>query len=191
MNIFDNLRQYQKPPRQKKELTEYEIQREKIKERKKQRKEILKAAAFIFIFLVFWFLLWYNVQWKTAGFIFFLCLSLLIFGTITPLFANCGDWFEKKIGEAKGSILGCLGMALGPILGVTVFVTSIPYWDLEKREEIANSPTVYITPYGECFHTTSDCYTIQGHRIMEISKYKAEQKGRRPCEICSSDYIDE
>ena len=87
-------------------------------------------------------------------------------------------------GEKIGTSIGCVGMALGPLLGFWLFISSAPYWDLKERAEIEDSPKVYITPHGECYHSTEDCYTIRGHKIKEIPLYKAEKKGRRPCDIC-------
>lgn len=187
MNIFDNLRQYQKPPRKFQPPTEEEIRQEK----RKKHLEWLKGSVLAVLFTSFWGCLWYFAKWKFAGMIFFLVLAFLIFGIFTTSFANGSDWLEKKFGNKVGLNIGCLGMALGPILGISLFVTSIPYWNLKERERIECNPTVYVTPYGECYHSSENCYTIQGHRIKAIQLYKAERQGRRPCEICSFEYIKE
>ena len=79
---------------------------------------------------------------------------------------------------------GCLAAVLGPVLGIWLFISSMPYWDLTERRELEESPSVYITPHENCYHSTKDCYTIRGHKIKEIPLYKAKKKGRRPCDIC-------
>lgn len=180
MNIFSNLRQYQKPPRVVQPPTEDELRQEK----KKQIKEYVKGALFIMLFLLILGCLWWFAELKYAGAAFFFCLGMLIFGIVTSTFAKITDLYIKWWGEDKGLSVGCLAMALGPMLGILVFVSSMPFWDLKERTEIENSPKVYITPHGECYHSSEDCYTIKGHKIKEIPQYKAVKNGRRPCGIC-------
>lgn len=180
MNIFSNLRQYQKPPHKVQLPTEDELRQEK----KKRIREYGKGTIFTVLLLLILGCLWWFAELKYAGAAFFFCLGLLTFGIVTSAFAKVTDLYIKWWGEDKGLSVRCLAMALGPMLGILVFVTSMPYWDLKERREIETSPKVYITPHGECYHSTEDCYTIRGHKIKEIPLYKAEKKGRRPCDIC-------
>lgn len=185
MNIFNNLRQYQKPPRKVQPPTEEELRQkeERIKREKKEHiKEYIKGLLSIILFLTFLGCLWWFAELKFVGTILFFCLSIFTFAIISPTFATIP--FEKLWGEKIGTSIGCVGMALGPLLGFWLFISSAPYWDLKERAEIEDSPKVYITPHGECYHSTEDCYTIRGHKIKEIPLYKAEKKGRRPCDIC-------
>ena len=180
MNIFNNLRQYQKPPHKVEPPTLEEIREEK----RKKLKEYIKGSIFIVVFLTILGCLWWFAELKYAGAAFFFCLALLTFAIITSTFAKVTNLFEKWWGEDRGLSVGCLAMALGPMLGILVFLSSMPYWDLKERAEIEASPNVYITPHGECYHSSEGCYTIRGHKIKEIPLYKAEKKGRRPCDIC-------
>lgn len=74
MNIFSNLRQYQKPPRVVQPPTEDELRQEK----KKQIKEYVKGALFIMLFLLILGCLWWFAELKYAGAAFFFCLGMLI-----------------------------------------------------------------------------------------------------------------
>lgn len=42
--------------------------------------------------------------------------------------------------------------------------------------------TVYITPYGECYHR-KNCRTIK-YSYSAVSKQKAIKMGRRACKVC-------
>ena len=46
----------------------------------------------------------------------------------------------------------------------------------------ASAGTVYWTPNGECYHSTSSCSTLK--RSSNISSGTVEQSGRRPCKVC-------
>lgn len=84
MNIFDNLRQYQKSPRKFQPPTEEEIRQEK----REKCLEWIKGSVFAVFFISFWGCLWYFAKWEFAGMIFFLVLAFLIFGIFTTSFAN-------------------------------------------------------------------------------------------------------
>ena len=136
--------------------------------------------------------LWWFAELKYAGAAFFFCLAILICGTVTLPFINLYGSIVKEdeeqvvkdeVGIVKLSG-GCLAAVLGPVLGIWLFISSMPYWDLKERREVEENQKVYITPHENCYHSTKDCYTIRGHKIKEIPLYKAKKKGRRPCDIC-------
>ena len=136
--------------------------------------------------------LWWFAELKYAGAAFFFCLAILIYGMFTLPFINIYGSFvkddeEQVVKDEVGPIKSCVGLfaaVLGPVLGIWLFISSMPYWDLKERREVEENQKVYITPHENCYHSTKDCYTIRGHKIKEIPLYKAKKKGRRPCDIC-------
>lgn len=192
MNIFNNLKYYKSEPKTHIPLTEEqkkERERQRIEAEKRERREdilnTLSALGVYFLVLTEFGTLWYFGEFEFCGFMFFLLLGLIIFGLIASSFAKLSEIFDKKLGEKWGMSLGCIGMSLGPILGIIVFALSMPYWLTNKAKEGSGSyPYVYITPYGECYHKTENCYTIEGHKVKKVTLDKAERKGRRPCGIC-------
>ena len=183
MNIFSNLKQYtpKNEERQKPKLEEPKTNFQKIKD---ILLDGLPAIGFYFGLLTVSGLIWYFGSISFFGFVFWGLISLFAFAIITPGFAHLSDFFEKKLGENVSMNIGCLGMASGLVIALTIFFTSIPYWDYEKKYEIENSPTVYWTPYGECYHSSPHCFHIEGHEIHQGTKYKAEKKDLRPCSDC-------
>ena len=186
MKMFENMRRYESPlSKTKREDVEY-IPLRKLSKKEKIMDFISKTFALWLYFglTVFFGLLWYIFSWSFCGMMFFGLLALLVFVLITPGFAKLSNVFERKLGETTGSTLGCFGMLLGPVVAVCFFVSSIPYWDYESHYEQQYSPTVYYTPYGECYHSSPYCYHIEGHTIYECKEYNAEEKGLRPCSDC-------
>ncbi len=183
MNIFNNLKVYQQQPR--KVIDEpLPIKKESFKEKLAYFFEETMVLWFVGTILLVFGLLWYFFSIQFCGMMLFGILAVIIFGVFAGGFANLSDWFEKKLGETKGMTLGCLGMLLGPIAAVTIIITSMPYWDYESYYEQQVKPTVYYTPYGECYHSTPHCYHIEGHEITSVNEFKAKQKGLRPCSDC-------
>lgn len=169
--------------------TKKERERQRIEaEKREKREDILNTLSDLGVcFLVLTVLgtLWYLGGFTFRDFMFFLLLSLIIFGLIVSSFAKLSEIFVKRLGEKWRMSLGCIGMSLGPILGIIVYALSMPYWLTNKAKGGSESnPYVYITPYGECYHKTENCYTIEGHKAKKVMLDKAERKGRRPCGIC-------
>ena len=78
------------------------------------------------------------------------------------------------------------------ITSVTIFISSCSGNNGSKvssltgnygRGDTDNTELVYITPYGGRFHC-SNCFTIKGHEIDEISRNEAEEMVRTPCKKC-------
>lgn len=185
MNIFNDLRKHQ----ESQSHLRYSPKTEEVKEEKslwKKMKEIdWTMPLFTLVILIISGLVWYIWSIAFCGMVFFGLISFLIFFVGVAI----SNYLEKII-KKDSTILGCLIMLLGPILAGTVFVSSIDYWDYNKRYEY-HEIQVYITPYGECYHKSSSCYTIEGHDISTISKSRALDIGRRPCKICTSPNYDE
>jgi hypothetical protein len=189
MNIFNDLRKHQ----ESQSHLRYSPKTEEVKEEKNlwgKMKEIdWTMPLFTLVILIISGLVWYIWSVEFFGMVFFGIISFLIFCIFTPGGAHLSTILEKKFGD-KIMPVGCLIMLLGPILAVTVFVSSIEYWDLKKHYEY-HDVKVYITPYGECYHKSYNCYTIKGHEINSTSKSRALDLGRRPCEICTSPTYDD
>ena len=192
MNIFNNLRKYQHTPT----ALHYSTKTDEVKEDKslwKKIKEIDWTMPLLTLgTLIISGLVWYIWSVKFCGMVFFGIISFLIFCIFTPGGAHLSLFLEKKYGDKTAS-WGCLIMLLGPILAATVFISSIDYWDHKKYYEYHGYQgiEVYITPYGECYHNSYNCYTIKGHNIRSISESRALDMGRRPCEFCTSPSYDE
>ena len=99
--------------------------------------------------------LWWFAELKYAGAAFFFCLAILICGTVTLPFINLYGSIVKEdeeqvvkdeVGIVKLSG-GCLAAVLGPVLGIWLFISSMPYWDLKERREVEENQKVYITPH--------------------------------------------
>lgn len=183
MNIFSNLKTYLPPkrvnitPEPKQPKSKFQLFKEKLF-------EYLPGVGLFLALLSISGLIWYLGNVAFFGFVFWGLVSLCAFCIITPGFAHLTDLFENKFGENIGLSFGCLGMASGIIIAITIFVSSIPYWDYEKQNNMEYSPTVYWTRYGECYHSTPECFHIEGHKIYHGSEYKAEEMHLRPCSDC-------
>lgn len=184
MNIFCNLKNYQRLPRKYSPGDSEPRPRKSLKEKLSDLFERTLMIWFIGALLLTFGLLWYHFSFQFCGMMFFGLLAFLSFGLLTGGFAKSSGWLEKKFGESKGMALGCLGMLLGPVAAVAIIVTSIPWWDHESHYEQQVSPTVYYTRYGECYHSTPYCFHIKGHDMTSVSEVKAEKKGLRPCSDC-------
>lgn len=183
MNIFSNLKIYSQPKRSN-VTSEPEQSKSKFHLFKEKLFEYLPSVGIYLALLSISGLIWYYGNVAFFGFVFWGLVSLGTFIIITPGFAHLTDLFEKKFGENIGLSLGCLGSASGIIIAITIFVSTIPYWDYEKQNYKVYSPTVYWTRYGECYHSTPECFHIEGHKIYQGSEYKAEEKDLRPCSDC-------
>ena len=183
MNIFANLKVYS-PSNEKKYNPEPEEPESRFQKMKETVLEYLPAVGVYLGLLIISGLFCYFGNISFFGFVFWGLVSLLAFITITSGFAHLSDFFVKKFGENIGMNIGCLGMASGVIITVIIFVSSIPYWDYEKKHEIEGRTIVYWTPYGECYHSTPECFHIEGHEIHQGTEYKAEKKHLRPCRDC-------
>ena len=177
MNIINKFRQYQEKPKNRQPPP-----------RKSRTIEFVRG---MLVYLTPLGCLWWFAELKYAGAAFFFCLALLIYGMVTLPFIKYYEMIVKEEEQVEkeevGPIKSCVGYfaaVLGPVLGIWLFISSMPYWDLTERRELEESPSVYITPPENCYHSTKDCYTIRGHKIKEIPLYKAKKKGRRPCDIC-------
>lgn len=183
MNIFANLKVY--PPKNgNRPIPEPEEPKSRFQKLKEVVLDYLPAVGVYIGMLTISGLIWYCGSISFFGFVFWGLVSLLAFIVITPGCAHLSDFLIKKFGENIGMNIGCLGMASGIIIAIIIFVSSIPYWDYEKKYEIENSSTVYWTPYGECYHRTPDCFHIEGHEIHQGTEYKAGKKHLRPCNDC-------
>ena len=177
MNIFNNFQQYQEKPKNRQPRTSRTI-------------EFVRGMLFYYATPLG--CLWWFAELKYAGAAFFFCLAILIYGMFTLPFINIYGSFvkddeEQVVKDEVGPIKSCVGLfaaVLGPVLGIWLFISSMPYWDLKERREVEENQKVYITSHENCYHSTKDCYTIRGHKIKEIPLYKAKKKGRRPCDIC-------
>ena len=179
MKMYNKFRQYQEKPKE----------RQQPPSRTSRTKEFVRSMLVISTPLG---CLWWFAELKYAGAAFFFCLAILIYGMFTLPFINLYGSFvkedeEQAVKDEVGPIKSCVGLfaaVLGPVLGIWLFISSMPYWDLKERREVEENQKVYITPHENCYHSTKDCYTIRGHKIKEIPLYKAKKKGRRPCDIC-------
>lgn len=134
---------------------------------------------------IYW---WYSTKSSALGFIFFfgVCYILAI-----SLFFIIGKAIDKFL---KRDIYYNIAATIAFIFFFVSFYFSYPYWtcdfanprlhmiaDIEaSQKKTDNSPTVYETPYGECYHRES-CRCIQGHDIYAVKKCKTF---RRPCKVC-------
>ena len=70
---------------------------------------------------------------------------------------------------------------------LTIFIISIVFEDKISYEYIStfeNQPAVYVTEYGNCYHS-ADCYYLSQSKI-EKGLYEAKEKGYRECKHCGS-----
>ena len=150
------------------------------------RKDTFSAVFAVLLVLIGSFCLWYFVNSSFWGFIFLLIVSFLVF-TISLSFLGILNSILKKMCKDYVFIDGCVIPTLSGIMALVVFCSGFDIFVSDKNEKRNNYyslSTVYVTPYGECYHEDESCITIEGHEIEEVSKEEAIDMGRRPCEIC-------
>lgn len=161
--------------------------------------ENIGCAVYCFIFAIIWLLLTFFSHSRFTGFLGFTALwiggiyiisTILLYITTKFRIKNNSDSTLSKLLHVFAAIIFNLLFFGGYILYANY---TFPYWGLESSKgqtiyELITSPhqttndySVYITPYGKCYHR-KNCYHIRGHEIYEIKKSNTR---RRPCLDCN------
>lgn len=71
-------------------------------------------------------------------------------------------------------------------LAILMSVVMLSVLLMPMRIFAADSDIVYVTRYGERYHT-GNCPTIQGHQTSPITKAQARARGLNACHVCTPD----
>lgn len=77
------------------------------------------------------------------------------------------------------SVIVATGLICGLTSGITAHNTFTP-----TINQNTNSSIVYITPNGECYHSTPKCRTLRRSKQIKSLDINEAQKTRRPCKVC-------
>lgn len=56
--------------------------------------------------------------------------------------------------------------------------------NVHQLQSAVTSSTVYITPKGQCYHSTSSCPTLSRSKIVHAVDKRDAMKTRRACKVC-------
>jgi len=87
--------------------------------------------------------------------------------------------FIKSFSRIFASVIVATGLIYGLTSGIKAHTTNTP--TINKN---TNSSTVYITPNGECYHSTPKCRTLRRSKQIKSVDINEAQKTRRPCKVC-------
>ncbi len=87
--------------------------------------------------------------------------------------------FTKTFSKIFASVIVATVLICGLTSGITAHTTFTP-----TINRNTNSSIVYITPNGECYHSTPKCRTLRRSKQIKSIDIKEAQKTRRPCKVC-------
>lgn len=159
----------------------------------------------LFGVLVLVAIIYYGAIKQAKGFVeIFCCLIFALF--LISLFLLCKRiWKKLNVYSIGFCLAASITLSVFTIRGINKMVNGdvhiSHYHNNSKHSSLSNNGTigvdpfpnenvdVYITRYGNCYHSTRNCFEVtKSKHISKISKKKARKRHYVPCSVCYGTY---
>lgn len=203
-----NREDYFKELEDKKREKQVREEKRKAKERirilldKPSREEIvlLTIVCLLFVSITFYF----GMIEKTETFV-WIFLGILFTLFLVPMIKLCKlKWEELNVYSIGICVVLSITLSIFSYRGIDKLVNGDVYVEHARSSPKSSSSNhgtigfdpfpdknvdVYVTRYGNCYHSTRNCYEItKSKHISKISKKKARKRHYTPCSVCYGTY---